>query len=54
MVYQDVLEKCAYPGFPGRPFFMGEDLRLGDIREDQFALLIVVVLNTVVGGVVLF
>ena len=41
-------------GFPITPTFIGEDLMLGHIHENQFPLLIMVVLNLILDGLVIF
>lgn len=41
-------------GFPITPTFIGEDLLLGHIHENQFPLLILVVLNLILDGLVIF
>jgi NADH-quinone oxidoreductase subunit L len=44
----------AVAGFPITPTFIGEDLLLGHIHENQFPLLILVVLNLILDGLVIF
>jgi len=44
----------AIAGFPITPTFIGEDLMLGHIHENQFPLLILVVLNLILDGLVIF
>ena len=41
-------------GFPITPTFIGEDLLLGHIHENQFPLLILIVLNLILDGLVIF
>ncbi|MFT6861731.1 MAG: NADH-quinone oxidoreductase subunit L [Akkermansiaceae bacterium] len=41
-------------GFPVTPTFIGEDLMLGHIHENQFPLLILIVLNLIMDGLVIF
>ncbi|MEN8681980.1 MAG: proton-conducting transporter membrane subunit [Akkermansiaceae bacterium] len=41
-------------GFPITPTFIGEDLMLGHIHENQFPLLILIVLNLIMDGLVIF
>lgn len=41
-------------GFPITPTFIGEDLMLGHIHENQFPLLILIVLNLILDGLVIF
>jgi len=44
----------AIAGFPITPTFIGEDLLLGHIHENQFPLLILVVVNLILDGLVIF
>lgn len=41
-------------GFPITPSFIGEDLMLGHIHENQFPLLALIVLNIILDGLVIF
>ena len=41
-------------GFPITPTFIGEDLMLGHIHENQFPLLILIVLSLILDGLVIF
>ncbi|MEZ5043143.1 MAG: proton-conducting transporter membrane subunit [Saprospiraceae bacterium] len=41
-------------GFPITPTFLGEDLMLGHIHENQFPLLLLTVLNLILDGLVIF
>jgi NADH:ubiquinone oxidoreductase subunit 5 (subunit L)/multisubunit Na+/H+ antiporter MnhA subunit len=41
-------------GFPVTPTFIGEDLMLGHIHENQFPLLLLIVLNVILDGLVIF
>ena len=41
-------------GFPITPTFLGEDLMLGHIHENQFSLLILTALNLILDGLVVF
>lgn len=41
-------------GFPITPTFIGEDLMLAHVHEDQFPLLVVIILNLVLDGLVIF
>ena len=41
-------------GFPITPTFIGEDLMLGHVHENQFPLLMLVVLNLILDGLVIF
>jgi NADH-quinone oxidoreductase subunit L len=41
-------------GFPVTPTFLGEDLMLGHIHENQFPLLLLTVLNLILDGLVIF
>ncbi len=41
-------------GFPVTPTFIGEDLMLGHIHENQFPLLILIVANLIMDGLVIF
>lgn len=41
-------------GFPVTPTFIGEDVMLGHIHEDQFELLVLIVVNLIMDGLVVF
>ncbi len=41
-------------GFPITPTFIGEDLMLGHIHENQLPLLLLIVLNLILDGLVIF
>lgn len=41
-------------GFPVTPTFIGEDLMLGHIHENQFPLLVLIVANLIMDGLVIF
>jgi NADH:ubiquinone oxidoreductase subunit 5 (subunit L)/multisubunit Na+/H+ antiporter MnhA subunit len=49
-----VLACLGLAGFPITPTFIGEDLLLSHIRENQFPLLILIVLNLILDGLVVF
>lgn len=41
-------------GFPATPTFIGEDMMLGHMHENQFPLVILIVLNLILDGLVIF
>jgi hypothetical protein len=49
-----VIACLGLAGFPITPTFIGEDLMLGHIHENQFPLLILIVLNLILDGLVIF
>ncbi len=49
-----VIACLAMAGFPITPTFIGEDLMLGHIHENQFPLLLLMVLNLILDGLVIF
>ena len=49
-----VLACLGLAGFPITPTFIGEDLMLGHIHENQIPLLLLVVLNLILDGLVIF
>lgn len=49
-----VIACLGLAGFPITPTFIGEDLMLGHIHENQFPLLVLVVLNLILDGLVIF
>ncbi len=49
-----VIACLGLAGFPITPTFIGEDLMLGHINENQFPLLILIVLNLILDGLVIF
>jgi NADH-quinone oxidoreductase subunit L len=49
-----VIACLGIAGFPITPTFIGEDLMLSHIHEDQFALMILIVSNIVLDGLVVF
>jgi NADH:ubiquinone oxidoreductase subunit 5 (subunit L)/multisubunit Na+/H+ antiporter MnhA subunit len=49
-----VLACLGLAGFPITPTFIGEDVMLGHIHENQFPLLILIVLNLIMDGLVIF
>jgi NADH-quinone oxidoreductase subunit L len=49
-----VMACLGLAGFPITPTFIGEDLMLGHIHENQFLLLVIVVLNLILDGLVIF
>lgn len=49
-----VIACLGLAGFPITPTFIGEDLMLGHIHENQIPLLILIVLNLILDGLVIF
>ncbi|MBC6996605.1 proton-conducting transporter membrane subunit [Neolewinella lacunae] len=49
-----VIAALGLAGFPITPTFIGEDLMLGHIHENQLPLLILIVLNIILDGLVIF
>ena len=49
-----VLACLGLAGFPITPTFLGEDLMLGHIHENQFGLLVLTALNLILDGLVVF
>jgi len=49
-----VIAALGLAGFPITPTFIGEDLMLGHIEENQFLLLFLITLNLVLDGLVIF
>ena len=49
-----VIACLGLAGFPITPSFIGEDLMLGHIHENQYPLLGLIVLNIILDGLVIF
>jgi hypothetical protein len=49
-----VIACLGLAGFPITPTFIGEDLMLGHIHENQIPLLVLIVLNLILDGLVIF